>query len=522
MTSSPPFGLPPATLEKLNTVFAAHPVIESVLIYGSRAKGNYQRGSDIDLCIKGEELPFVEFVQIEDQIDDLMLPYTVDLSQYRQIENPDLIAHIDRVGVAVYAREDLALPRIEVIGAESGKMGISEWREVKLGEVSEVTSSKRIFYSDYVSAGVPFWRSKEVIEKFNGKPISTDLYISPEKYFEIKAKFGVPKKNDILLTSVGTLGIPYLVQDDEAFYFKDGNLTWIRNIDDARLHPKYLYKWIASQAGRDSLREITIGSTQEALTIVGLKNLNLLLPPVREQKAIAAVLSDLDDKIDLLHSQNKTLEAMAETLFRQWFVEEAKENNEESSLLNFVELVGGGTPKTSMPEYWGGNIPWLSGGDISTNHKGFVSASEKSITTAGLDNSSAKLLPKFATVISARGTVGKYCMLASDMAFSQSNYGILPRISGCYFFTYLLVNHVVEELQSAAYGSVFDTITTSTFREARFAIPPIDKVQEFDCSVASIFGKKLENQKQIRILETLRDTLLPKLMSGEVRVALDA
>lgn len=102
MTAEHPFGLSPATLEKLNSVFAQHAAIDSVLLYGSRAKGNYRAGSDIDLTIKGSEIPFDELMQIENEIDDLMLPYTVDLSQYRQLENTGLIAHIDRVGVAIY------------------------------------------------------------------------------------------------------------------------------------------------------------------------------------------------------------------------------------------------------------------------------------------------------------------------------------------------------------------------------------------------------------------------------------
>ncbi len=104
MNTAQPFGLPVATLDKLNSVFAQHGAIESVLIYGSRAKGNYRPGSDIDLTIKGSEIPFEEFMRIEDQIDNLMLPYSVDLSQYRQIGNEELIAHIDRVGVEIYAR----------------------------------------------------------------------------------------------------------------------------------------------------------------------------------------------------------------------------------------------------------------------------------------------------------------------------------------------------------------------------------------------------------------------------------
>ena len=112
MSSTQPFGLPPATLEKLNSVFAQHCAIDSVVIYGSRAKGNYRTGSDIDLCVKGGEISFAEFMQIENQIDDLMLPYTVDLSQYKQLNNTELIAHIDRVSVVIYAKDMKSKPVI--------------------------------------------------------------------------------------------------------------------------------------------------------------------------------------------------------------------------------------------------------------------------------------------------------------------------------------------------------------------------------------------------------------------------
>lgn len=104
LPACPPFGLPPATLDKLRSVFARHPAVESVVLYGSRAKGNYRPGSDIDLAIRGQQIPFAEFLKIEDEIDDLLLPYTVDLSLYGELTNADLIAHIDRVGVEVYAK----------------------------------------------------------------------------------------------------------------------------------------------------------------------------------------------------------------------------------------------------------------------------------------------------------------------------------------------------------------------------------------------------------------------------------
>jgi predicted nucleotidyltransferase len=98
-------GLSQTTLDKLNSVFLQHKTISSVVVYGSRAKGNYRPGSDIDLTIKGDVLEFAELMQIEDQIDDLLLPYTVDLSQYAQLSNIDLIEHIDRVGMVIYEKK---------------------------------------------------------------------------------------------------------------------------------------------------------------------------------------------------------------------------------------------------------------------------------------------------------------------------------------------------------------------------------------------------------------------------------
>jgi len=128
------------------------------------------------------------------------------------------------------------------------------------------------------------------------------------------------------------------------------------------------------------------------------------------------------------------------------------------------------------------------------------------------------LLPKLASVISARGTVGKYAMLSRPMTFSQSNYGIIPKGHTHYYFVYLLLAYIVDELSAAAYGSVFDTITTRTFEDVELKLPPIGMITDFELEIAPLFENKLNNVEQIQTLENLRDTLLPKLMSGEVRV----
>lgn len=279
----------------------------------------------------------------------------------------------------------------------------------------------------------------------------------------------------------------------------------------------YLSRW---DEVRDFAEHNLEGSSgRQRVSKEAFDNLFLILPPLPTQRRIASILSSLDDKIDLLHRENATLEQMAETMFRQWFVVERKEEWEGKALGKCIKLIGGGTPKTSEERFWNGNVCWLSGGDIANNHKSFVSSSEKSISQDGLNNSSAKLLPENAMVVSARGTVGKYCLLSKPMAFSQSNYGILPTFEGCYFFTYLLVAYHIDELQSAAYGSVFDTITTKTFDGVSVLLPQkTSYIVGFEKMIEPYFSKMKQNNKQIQTLIQTRDSLLPKLMSGEVKI----
>ena len=277
----------------------------------------------------------------------------------------------------------------------------------------------------------------------------------------------------------------------------------------------YLSRW---DEVRDHAEHNMEGSSgRQRVPKQAFDSLFLSLPPLPTQRRIASILSSLDDKIDLLHRENATLEQMAETLFRQWFVVEAKEEWEEGKLTDSIKLIGGGTPKTTEKNYWNGNVCWLSGGDIANNHKGFASDSEKHISEIGLNNSAAKLLPENALVVSARGTVGKYCLLSKPMAFSQSNYGILPMFEDCYFFTYLLVAYNIDELQSAAYGSVFDTITTKTFDGVSVTLPQNqEEIVSFEKKVSPYFEKIKKNQKQIQTLIQTRDGLLPRLMNKEI------
>lgn len=387
------------------------------------------------------------------------------------------------------------------------------WRECKIADLCDITrgSSPRPIHDFISEEGTPWVKISDATESGSRYIEHTKEFIKPEG--ESHSRVVYP--GDFILSNSATPGLPRFMKIRACIH--DGWLL-LRNLRE--VDELFLYYLLLVE--REALLIQGNGSIFTNLKTEILKEHKVLLPPLPEQKAIAAVLSSLDDKIDLLHRQNKTLEAMAETLFRQWFVEPCKnglpEGWEEKSLLSLIELVGGGTPKTAVAEYWNGDVPWLTGGDIAVNHKSFVLNAEKQITELGLNNCSTKILPKFATIISARGTVGKYCLLGRPMAFSQSNYGVLPRIPRCFFYVYLLINYVVEELQSSAYGSVFDTITTNTFRGITIPVPPETIILNFESQIGGYFNKVLLNKEQIIILEKLRDTLLPKLMSGEVRV----
>lgn len=154
----------------------------------------------------------------------------------------------------------------------------TELKLLPLSQLATITSSKRIFLSDYVEQGIPFYRSKEIIAKSNFESISKPLYITEARYSDIKEKFGVPISGDLLITSVGTIGFIHLVNDDdEDFYFKDGNLIWIRKLIQQNLKYFLFFKFRTPEF-RKMLNSIAIGSSQKALTIETVKKLEIKIP----------------------------------------------------------------------------------------------------------------------------------------------------------------------------------------------------------------------------------------------------
>ncbi|MFW6248510.1 MAG: restriction endonuclease subunit S [Bacteroidota bacterium] len=241
-------------------------------------------------------------------------------------------------------------------------------------------------------------------------------------------------------------------------------------------------------------------------------------PKPSEQKSIASILSGLDDKIDLLHRQNKTLEQMAETLFRQWFVVEASEEWEIATLNDVLSVKGGTTPNTKIPDYWDGDIHWTSPRDITTLNSIYLFNTEKKITKAGLKKISSGLLAQGTLLMTSRAPVGVLAFAEIPIAINQGYIAIIDDKGFTKEFLYLWLKSNMDYVQSYANGSTFLEISKTAFKSLEIQVPPKKLREEFQEMVMPVFRKIKTNQTQILNLEKLRDTLLPKLMRGEVKV----
>lgn len=398
-----------------------------------------------------------------------------------------------------------------------------------MGDYCTVTSSKRIFAEQYVESGVPFYRSREIIEKNNNSDISEPLFISPKVYENIKAKFGVPQKDDMLLTSVGTIGIPYIVKDEQ-FYFKDGNLTWMKDFSD-ELSSKYLYYWLSSKFGKESLTNRCIGSSQAALTIDILKKYKLLIPNRKTQDKIVSVLSAYDNLIEVNNKRVKVLEQMVENLYKEWFVrfrfpghEEAEFEDgipkgwERNHISKFYLTSSGGTPSRDNGEnYDNGTIPWVKTGELQDC---LLVDTEEKITEAAIKKSSAKLFPKDSVLMAMYGvnigmlaystmdaTCNQACCVFKDKATISTKH---------YLFQYL--KSIRDYLLLIGFGAAQQNLSQDLIKRVKIVMPDKDTLIRFEQEIEPLYDETKLLLKANNNLIQQRDLLLPRLMSGKLEV----
>ena len=405
---------------------------------------------------------------------------------------------------------------------------MEEWKEYKLGDVCTISSSKRIFASEYQKAGIPFYRGKEIIEKQNGTSISNELFISEERFNEIKSKYGVPKEGDMLLSSVGTLGVPYIVHD-ETFYFKDGNLTWF--YDYKNINNYFLYYWFLSPKARFLIDTKAIGSTQKALTIETLKKFDILLPSKDTQNKIVAILKSLDDKIEVNRRINENLEQQAQALFKSWFVDFEPFKNGE-----FVDSELGMIPKgwrvgklseiADVNPYRnlkkGINALYLDMKNMPTKGS-FPMNWDYKLYSGGMKFKNEDTLMARITPCLENGKVAYVNFLEDDeIAFGSTEYivmtpkdGFMPEL--LYFLCRddFFKGYATKNMNGS---SGRQRVSAETIGKYPIAIPPKVQIESIASYYKGIMDNVKKNGLESRRLASLRDTLLPKLMSGELRV----
>lgn len=395
---------------------------------------------------------------------------------------------------------------------------MSEWKEYRLGEVAEIIPGFAFKSKDFGENGDLIVKIKDIKPPYVdlSETQRVDLSKYPRRNFD-KYKLG---KGDYIIAMTGaTIG--------KVGRLKSDNVAYI-NQRVAKIHPKtgfdadfIYYSLFKTEFYSFIQNNIDSNSAQENISGSSIGRYNIILPPLPEQKSIASVLSSLDDKIDLLHRQNETLEKMAETLFRQWFIEEAKDEWEETRLKSVVDIFIGRTPPRKETKWFSNNsndLKWVSIKDMGESGVYVMDTSEYLIREA-VDSFNIPNIPENTVILSFKMTVGRVAITTEDMisneAIAQFRFNKNTPFTTEYLY-FFLKSFKYDSLGSTS--SIVTSINSAMIKDIVIPIPSAILMKDFSNYASPLFRKIKQNQNQIASLEKLRDTLLPKLMSGEVRV----
>ncbi len=505
------YGLSDQQRKEITDILTSYKAVEKAILFGSRAIDTYKEASDVDIAIKGQNADWSLAMTIQDHLEEeTYLPFFFDVVAYGSVESEELRRHIDGKGRVLFCR-GMSEGLMEN-GELSVENGGSAWQEVRLGGCirTNIQSIGKDYPFDeilYLDTGSITENRIEKLQRFNIKEAPS------------RAK-RIVENDDIIYSSVrpNQLHYGFIKDPEENLVVSTGFVVISCNREDIR--PKYLFYYLSSATSTEYLHSIAEASTSAypSLKPSDIEALDIELPPLPEQKAIADVLSALDDKIDLLYRQNKTLEQMAETLFRQWFVVEAGEDWVEykvSDIVNHIKenVKPGSNPLLtyrhySLPAFDNEKNPVIEvGKDILSNK--YVVLPQTILVS--------KLNPKVPRIWAIPDKVAENSVCSTEFQVFQPKkelyYGFL-----CFLFK---SNEAVGELEMAASGTSgsHQRVKSQDILNIMFSVPSLDKIEKYSQEVKPLIEKQQRNNDYICTLQSLRDTLLPKLMSGEVRIA---
>lgn len=386
---------------------------------------------------------------------------------------------------------------------------ISGWRECKLGEHVFINAQSIDKYYPY----------KEIEYLDTGS--ITDGKIDSWQYCNLENAPSrarrVVKDNDVVLSMVRPVQRHYgfLTKTKPNSVVSTGFVVLTAK---ESIEPYFLYSFLTQEDITEYLDVVAEGSTSAypAFTPDVIEKLPILLPSLPEQRAIAGVLSSLDDKIDLLHRQNKTLEGMAEALWRKMFVDNAESEWKFGKLGDFIKTTSGGTPSRNRQDYYQNGIyKWVKSKELQGT---FIIDTEETITEEALNSSSAKLLPKDSLLLAMYGaTVGEHGILTEEATCNQAICALIPNENYPYTFIHMFLKTNKEEIINNAVGSAQQNISQIVIQNLEF-FQPNNLIIQFHEKVEGYFEKIKSNIIQSHTLARLRDTLLPELMRGNIKV----
>ena len=380
---------------------------------------------------------------------------------------------------------------------------MAQWNRVPLIDYIELIGggTPKTTVPEYWNGNIP-WLSVKDFNNDKRYVYSTEKHISQSGFENSPTK--MLHKDDIIISARGTVGEIAMIPFDMAFNQSCYGIRASRGIDQPFLY--YLLKNCISQ-----LKRMTHGSVFDTITRDTFANIEVDIPDAETQKRISSVLADIDNKIEVNDAINDNLQQQAAAFFSSLY----DRSNTEVRFTDLIQILGGGTPKTGENTYWNGNIAFFTPKDVGTP---YTLITEKTISKEGLSHCNSRLYPVNTVFVTARGTVGKVGMSGVPMAMNQSCYALVGKETHqllVYFYTL----KAVDRLKHKASGAVFDAITTRDFESEQIMKLSDDDATAFLCVAEPMFQEILNNNIENLRLSTLRDSLLPKLMSGEIDVS---
>ena len=385
-----------------------------------------------------------------------------------------------------------------------------EWIFKKIGKIAELTSSKRVYLTDYVERGIPFYRGKEITELKLGKIPNDILYITESSYRDFKKKYGVPQKDDLLITAVGTLGNVLRIKDDSEFYFKDGNLIWFRKINE--FSP---FLEIALNVYKGEIEKTSIGSTQRALTMVELRKLNFPFPTLPEQKKIASFLSAVDEKIQQLSRKKELLEQYKKGLMQQLFSGNLRfkdENGkdyadwEEKKLGEVGNIITGKTPSTADSNLWNGDIQFITPTDIKDGIK-YQLSTQRYVA----NNDKIKILPINSIIYTCIASIGKMSISKFPSITNQQINSLVVNEYHSFEYVYYWLLYLTPYIKTTQANTTLPIINKTDFSKFNISIPSLQEQQKIANFLSGIDVKIENTNQQINQMQNFKKGLLQQL-----------